>query len=82
MLRKEPLASISFKKELRQCAATGAAPKKYEGFFAESFSQEKIAADDSTVVNIRYKRDTSEFSIAPYKGVYDGRRCLQVRRRR
>lgn len=58
-------------------------PEEVRGiFFAESFSQEQIAADDSTFVNIRYKLDTSEFSIAPYKGVYDGRRCLQVRRRR
>ncbi len=39
-------------------AETAAAAKTYEGFTAESFTQKTIAADDSTVVEIRYKRNT------------------------
>ena len=38
---------------------TNAVAKSYEGFTAQSFSQQTIAEDESTVVRIDYKRDSS-----------------------
>ena len=44
---------------------TAAAAKSYAGFTAESFAQGMIAADGSTVVEIKYKRNT--YTVKYYK---------------
>ena len=42
---------------------TAAAAKEYKGFKAQKFEQEKIAADGSTVIEIRYTRDNYTVAI-------------------
>ena len=39
-------------------AQTSAAPKSYTGFTAQTITQENIAGDGSTIVNVYYKRNT------------------------
>ena len=39
---------------------TAATPKSYEGFTAQPITQETIASDNSTIVNIYYKRNVCE----------------------
>ena len=44
-------------------ALTAAAAKEYEGFTAQKFDQKQIAADGSTVVEIKYLRNTYTVTI-------------------
>ena len=45
---------------------TAAAPKNYEGFTAQPITQETIAGDNSTIVNVYYKRNVYEVKFYDY----------------
>ncbi len=47
---------------------TAAAAKAYEGFTVQAFTQKKIAADGSTVVNIYYNRNIITYTFNPNGG--------------
>lgn len=51
-------------------AQTAARAKSYLGFTAQSITQETIAGDGSTIVNVYYKRKTYEVKFYSYSGLF------------
>ena len=51
-------------------AQTAARAKSYPGFTAQSITQETIAGDGSTIVNVYYKRKTYEVKFYSYSGLF------------
>ena len=51
---------------------TAATAQSYPGFTAQNFSQETIADDDSTVVNIYYNRNNITYTFQVYGGSING----------
>ena len=51
---------------------TNAVAKSYSGFTAQTFTQETIADDDSTVVNIYYNRNNITYTFQLYGGSING----------
>ena len=49
-------------------AQTGAAPKSYTGFTAQTIAQQTIAGDGSTIVNVYYKRNVYEVKFYSNSG--------------
>ena len=49
---------------------TKAAAKEYDGFTAETITQQTIAGDGSTIVNIKYKRNVYSVKFMGYSGSY------------
>ena len=51
-------------------AQTAARAKSYPGFTAQTITQETIAGDGSTIVNVYYKRKTYEVKFYSYSGLF------------
>ncbi len=49
---------------------TAATAKSYPGFTAQAITQETIAGDGSTIVNVYYKRKTYEVKFYSYSGLF------------
>ena len=66
----------SYKESVQMSAAAGsqttATAKSYEGFTAQTITQETIAGDGSTIVNVYYKRDVYEVKFYSVKWVPTG----------
>lgn len=53
-------------------ALTGASAKSYPGFTAQEITQQTIAGDGGTVVNVYYKRNVYEIKFYSYSGYITG----------
>lgn len=66
----------SYKESVQMSGAAGsqttATAKSYEGFTAQTITQETIAGDGSTIVNVYYKRDVYEVKFYSVKWVPTG----------
>lgn len=66
----------SYKESVQMSGAAGsqttATAKSYEGFTAQTITQETIAGDGSTIVNVYYKRDVYEVKFYSVKWVSTG----------
>ena len=66
----------SYKESVQMSGAAGsqttATAKSYEGFTAQTITQETIAGDGSTIVNVYYKRDVYEVKFYSVKRVPTG----------
>ena len=66
----------SYKESVQMSGAAGsqttATAKSYEGFTAQTITQETIAGDGSTIVNVYYKRDVYEVKFYSVKWVPPG----------
>lgn len=69
----------SYKESVQMSGAAGsqttATAKSYEGFTAQTITQETIAGDGSTIVNVYYKRDVYEVKFYSVKWVPTGLFC-------
>lgn len=80
----------SYKESVQMSGAAGsqttATAKSYEGFTAQTITQETIAGDGSTIVNVYYKRDVYEvkfYSVkwvptGSFRGYYDADKLLKT----
>lgn len=80
----------SYKESVQMSGAAGsqttATAKSYEGFTAQTITQETIAGDGSTIVNVYYKRDVYEVKFYSvkwvptglYRGYYDADKLLKT----
>lgn len=80
----------SYKESVQMSGAAGsqttATAKSYEGFTAQTITQETIAGDGSTIVNVYYKRDVYEVKFYSvkwvptglFRGYYDADKLLKT----